>query len=169
MVSAFEAVETPNARIRVATPADASFIATLENDAELKHLVGGPTGRSEQEYRTFLAAPNAPTFLIVESMSGVPMGLCGLLTGTFCDDCEVRVILMKDYWGHGLGTELVIALTAIATARYPGKRITAKIHPKNTRSIAVAARVGLVEDGTIVSGPYDGWVQFTSVAGHQTI
>ena len=170
MVSAFEPVATRNARIRAATPADASFVAEIENDTELKRLIGGVSGKSEEDYRKFLEAPPDFRFLIVESLpTGLPIGVCGLLTGTLADDCEVRVILVKDYWGQGLGTEVVGALRALATAVCPGKRVTAKIHPTNTGSLAIARKVGLTEDGTIVGDSYDGWIHFTSPSSDRTI
>src|SRR5437867_10485910 len=107
MVRAFQGKSTPNARIRVAIPADAGYIATIEKDVELKRFVGGVSGKSEDDYRRFLETASDLRFLIVESSTaGLPIGICGLLTGSFSKDCEIRVILTKDYWGQGLGTEI---------------------------------------------------------------
>src|SRR6267378_2610325 len=115
MVSAFEPIRKPNAVIRIATSADARFVAAIENDLELKRLVGGVSGRSEEDYRSILATQRDFRFIIVESAAAaIPIGICGLLTGTFAEDCEVRVILKKDYWGHGIGTEVVTALSELA-------------------------------------------------------
>jgi hypothetical protein len=98
MVSAFETIVTENARIRIATPSDAPLIAAIENDAELKRFIGGISGRSESSYCTVLKTVSDLRFLVVESPTGLPIGLCGLLTGHLSADCEVRVILQKDYW-----------------------------------------------------------------------
>lgn len=163
MVSAFEAMATPKTHIRVATPDDARFIAAIENDIELKRLVGGVSGKSEEDYRSFLGAPRDLRFLIVESSTtGIPIGVCGLLTGSFSEDCEIRVILMKDYWRQGLGTEIAGALKERAAEVYPGKHLTMKIHPENTGSLKIARALGMTEDGTIVHGSYDGWIHFGS-------
>ena len=80
MVSTFTSRTTSKASIRIATPADAAFIAAIENDPELKRLVGGVTGRTEEDYRKALEASPDLKFLIVESNSGVSIGVCGLLT-----------------------------------------------------------------------------------------
>src|SRR5260370_12123335 len=101
MVNAFETTVTANARIRIATPADAGFIAAIENDPELKRLVGGVSGRSEESYRSVLNTVSDLRFLVVESLDTIPIGLCGLLTGRLSADCEVHVILPKNYWGPG--------------------------------------------------------------------
>ena len=163
MVSAFEPVRKPNAVIRIATPADARFVAAIENDLELKRLIGGVSGRSEEDYRRFLATQRDFRLIIVESApAAIPIAICGLLTGPLAEHCEVRVILKKDYWGHGIGTDVVTALSELAAEKYPGRMLTAKIHPENIGSLAVARKVGFVEAGVIASGPYDGWIEFTS-------
>jgi RimJ/RimL family protein N-acetyltransferase len=79
------------------------------------------------------------------------------------------VILTKDYWGHGLGTEIAGALRELAAELHPGKRVTAKIHPKNTGSLVVARRLGLTEDGTTLSHPYESWIHFSSPSATPTI
>jgi RimJ/RimL family protein N-acetyltransferase len=145
----------------MASSADAGFIAAIENDPELKRLVGHASGRSEAEYRAFLEAPSDLRLLVIESLATHDrIGLCGLLTGESCDDCEVRVIVRKDFWGNGIGTEVLTCLTALAAKAYPHKQLTAKIHPENVRSLALARRLGFVERGSVTSGTYIGWIQF---------
>ena len=134
MVSAFETIATENARIRIATPSDAPFIAAIENDAELKRFIGGVSGRSEASYCTVLKTVSDLRLLVVETPTGLPIGFCGLLTGHLSVDCEVRVILQKDYWGRGLGTEIATALKALAAKTYPDKQLTVKVHPDNIAS-----------------------------------
>ena len=162
MVKPFSYVTTVNARIRMSTPDDAPFVTAIENDAELKQLLGGPSGKSEEFYRTFLSASEDLRFLIVESLaSGFPIGLCGLLTGSLSDDCEVRVILTKDFWGRGLGTEVATALKKLAAELFPSKVLTAKAHPGNAPSLAIISRLGLVPDGAVSSDSRDnGWLAF---------
>ncbi|SRR6266568_1049482 len=169
MVSAFETIVTANARIRIATPADAGVIAAIENDAELKRFIGGVSGRSEEAYRTSLNTVLDLRFLVVESLAGLPIGLCGLLTDDLSADCEVRVVLQKEYWGRGLGSEIAMALKTFAARAYPGKHLTAKVHPDNIASRSIAPKLGLVEAGTIVGGKYDGWIEFCTPSHVPTI
>jgi RimJ/RimL family protein N-acetyltransferase len=160
MVSAFETVVTPNARIRIATATDAAFMAAIENDAELKRFIGGVSGKSEESYRAALHTISDLRFLVVESQSGISIGLCGLLAGPASTDCEIRVILQKNYWGHGLGTEIATALKTVAAKAYPGKQVTAKVHPDNIASRTIAPKLGLTEAGTILGGQYHDWIEF---------
>jgi RimJ/RimL family protein N-acetyltransferase len=164
MAKTFAGVATANARIRASRAADAAFVTAIENDAELKRLVGGPSGKSEESYREFLNATSDLRFLIIESLTtGLPIGLCGLLTGLFSDDCEIRVILTKDYRGQGLGTEIASALKEVAAEVFPNKVLTAKVHPDNTASLTIARRLGLTDEGKITSGPYEGWLHLTAL------
>ena len=160
MVSAFETIVTANARIRSATPADAAFIAAIENDAELKRFVGGVSGRSQESYCAVLTTISDLRFLVVESPVSLAIGLCALLTGSLSADCEIRVILQKDYWGGGLGTEIATALKTLAAKAYPAKQLTAKVHPENIASRSIAPKLGLIEAGTVVGGDYHGWIEF---------
>ena len=163
MVSAFQSVRTSRTLIRMATPADAGFISAIENDPELKRLVGKPSGRSEAEYRAFVENSPDLRLLIIESLAThARIGLCGLLTGELSADCEVRVILLKEYWDDGIGAEVLTRLKALAANEYPHKNLTAKIHPENTASLALARRLGLVERGKVTRGKYVGWIQFSS-------
>jgi RimJ/RimL family protein N-acetyltransferase len=162
MVKPFSYIPTVNTRIRMSTPDDAPFVTAIENDADLKQLLGGPSGKSEEFYRKFLSASTDLRFLIVESLaSGFPIGLCGLLTGLLSDDCEVRVILTKNYSGRGLGTEVATALKKLAADIFPSKVLTAKAHPDNEPSLAIISKLGLVPDGTVTSDSHDnGWLNF---------
>jgi RimJ/RimL family protein N-acetyltransferase len=160
MVSAFETVVTRNARIRIARTSDAAFIAAIENDAELKRFIGGVSGKSEECYFAVLQTVSDLRFLVVESPSEIPIGLCGLLTGPMSIDCEIRVILQKEYWGRGLGTEIATALKAVAAEAYHGKQVTAKVHPDNIASRTIAPKLGLTEAGTILGGHYHEWIEF---------
>jgi hypothetical protein len=69
MVKAFHSVITAKTRIRMATAADAAFVTAIENDVELKRLLGGPSGKSEEFYRKFLSDTKDLGFLVVESLT----------------------------------------------------------------------------------------------------
>jgi RimJ/RimL family protein N-acetyltransferase len=152
---------TKRTRIRLATSDDAAFVTAIENNVDLKQLVGGPSGRSEESYRNVLSATGDLSFLIVESLAtGLPIGLCGLLTGSLSDDCEVRVILCKEYWGRGLGTEIAKAMKELAADIFPNKVLTAKAHPDNTASLKIISKLGLAAEDLLSSKSYEGWLGF---------
>jgi RimJ/RimL family protein N-acetyltransferase len=155
----------------MATAADAAFVAAIENDVELKRLLGGPSGKSEEWYCKFLSGNKDLRFLVIESLTtGFPIGLCGLLTGLLSDDCEVRVIVTKDYWEQGLGTEIAAALKGLSTDIFRDKVLTAKVHPNNAPSLAIIRRLGLAQNGRVSSDSYDnGWIKFSAPLPTSTI
>jgi len=75
----------------------------------------------------------------------------------FAFNCEL-VILTKDHWGRGVGTEVAMALKKLAADIFPSKVLTTKVHPDNAASLAIISRLGLAPDGTVSSDSYDkGW------------
>lgn len=162
MVAPFDSVTTAHTKIRLPTAGDATFVTAIENDADLKRFVGGPSGKSEECYRKSLGKPRDLWCLIVESLdSGVQIGRCGLMTPLTSDECEVHVILAKHYCGHGIGTEVALKLREIAEARFRNRFLTAKVHPENAPSLAIIAKLGFSADGTVISDSYDhGWLRF---------
>ena len=162
MVAPFDSVTTAHTKIRLPTADDAAFVTAIENDADLKRFVGGPSGKSEECYQKSLGKPRDLWCLIVESLdSGFQIGRCGLMTPLTSDECEVHVILAKHHCGHGLGTEVALKLREIAEARFPNRFLTAKVHPENAPSLAIIAKLGFSADGTVISDSYDhGWLRF---------
>jgi len=83
------------------------------------------------------------------------------MTPLVSDECEIHVILNKDQWGRGLGTEIAMALRDLAREMFPQRCLTAKVHPKNAASLAIIAKLRLAQHRTITSDSYDhGWLQF---------
>jgi RimJ/RimL family protein N-acetyltransferase len=162
MVKPFASILTARTKIRLPTAADAPFVTAIENDSELKRLCGRPSGKSEECYRESLGKPRDLWCLIVESLdTRSPIGRCGLMTPIFSDECEVHVILTKDQWGRGLGTEIALALRDLAKEMFPQRCLTAKVHPKNAASLAIIGKLRLAQHGIIASDSYDnGWLQF---------
>jgi RimJ/RimL family protein N-acetyltransferase len=171
VVKPFDCVTTAHTKIRLPTPADAPFVAAIENDPDLKRFVGGPSGKSEECYRKSLSTPRELWCLIVESLaSGVQIGRCGLMTPFTSNECEVHVIVAKDHSGRGIGTEVALRLLEIAEDRFSKRFLTAKVHPENAPSLAIIAKLGLSADGTVSSDSYDhGWLRFRRPLAVQTI
>lgn len=147
------------------TPGDALFVTYIENDADLKRLVGGASGKSQEVYRKSLTNLKGLRFLIVESLAtGLSIGRCGLITDSVSDDCDIHVILVKDQCGKGLGTEVAIALKELAAKVFPDKTLIAKVHPDNLASLAIIAKLGLAWSGMVKSQSYDnGWLKFRAL------
>jgi RimJ/RimL family protein N-acetyltransferase len=83
------------------------------------------------------------------------------MTPLTSDECEVHIILAKNYSGRGIGTEIALKLCEIAEARFPKRFLTAKVHPENIPSLVIIAKLGFCGDGTVTSDSYDhGWLRF---------
>lgn len=61
-------------------------------------------------------------------------------------------LLRPKYWHMGLATEMARAAIRIDLAQYGFKNVAALIHPRNTRSRRVAARVGFLFERNITWG-----------------
>lgn len=75
-------------------------------------------------------------------------------TGHFAGDCGLRIMehdhrlaqigytIARGFWGRGLATEAVSALTAYAFAAFALHRITASVDPRNAASARVLEKTG---------------------------
>src|ERR1700732_4103322 len=86
---------TEDVSLRVATEKDADFVELVENCPLANEYLGGPSGKSEHEYRAFLKSrtPNLD-WLIIERRDGSRIGRCGLFHDQFEEKTEMQVVLM---------------------------------------------------------------------------
>ncbi len=75
------------------------------------------------------------------------VGLCGFFATDRPSRIELGYVIHADQWGKGYATEAAGA--SVSAARAAGLEVVATIRPTNERSLAVAARIGLVHTGTI--------------------
>lgn len=63
------------------------------------------------------------------------------------------MFILKDYWGHGIGTELIKAM--IDFAKEIGiKRIEATVRSKNERALKLYEKIGFIVEGTRTKAVY---------------
>ncbi|MFZ5823123.1 MAG: GNAT family N-acetyltransferase [Bacillota bacterium] len=62
---------------------------------------------------------------------------------------EIHYALARPWWGQGLATEAVRAVLGFGFERMELNRIEAMVHPRNTASRRVLAKVGMVEEGLL--------------------
>jgi RimJ/RimL family protein N-acetyltransferase len=68
---------------------------------------------------------------------------------------EIGWRLAADTWGRGLATEAAVAARTGLRPTVPGGRLISIIHPENTRSQALARRLGMAVEGTVYNGVID--------------
>ena len=140
---------------------DAVFIANIENDLDVKRLIGGPSGKSEAQYLNSISriVQDYRCLTIELKQNGQPIGRCGIIANDL--ESEIHIVLARPYWGQGYGLEVAMALIELSLKEFPDKKIVAKVHPDNARSIKILKRIGMIQTGIISSVRYDnGFLRF---------
>jgi RimJ/RimL family protein N-acetyltransferase len=90
---------------------------------------------------------------IEERAGGDPLGWAGATHPTFvpelAQEVEIGFALRRASWGRGLATEAAAAAVEAAFTHLELERVVSLITPDNRRSIAVAGRLGMREDGRV--------------------
>lgn len=114
----------------------------------------GETGTAQQAWFGFLIGighwqwHGFGFFTVVEQQTGHLVGRVGLIQHSDWPDTELAWHLYEGAEGKGFATEAAIAVKTWAYDDLRLDRLFSYIHHKNTRSQAVAKRLGAVTDGT---------------------
>jgi RimJ/RimL family protein N-acetyltransferase len=87
-------------------------------------------------------------FMVVEQQTGHPVGRVGLIKHSNWPDIELAWHLFEGAEGKGFATEAAVAVKKWAYADLGLEQLYSYIDCENTRSQAVAQRLGAVTDGT---------------------
>ena len=158
-------IETERLLLRPLSLDDLETLAALYADPEVMRYMGmGGGGTLDRDAtRTSLErmveAFEAHGFgqLAVERQTGGGMiGRCGLLVwdteswrptllaeAKGPTETEVGYLLGREHWGRGYATEAALAVRDHALGELALERLIALIYPENTRSIAVAGKLGM--------------------------
>jgi len=88
------------------------------------------------------------TFWLTETASGLPAGRVGIWHPEGLAEPELSWVIFDGFEGRGLAHEAAIAARAWAHASRGLARLQSLIAPDNTRSAALARRLGAVPEGT---------------------
>mgnify|MGYP005847309547 CR=1 FL=1 len=95
--------------------------------------------------------------LAVEA-GGTVMGQVRLLFAADGTQAEISYWLGEGYWGRGIASEAVGAMTARAWADHPSlQAITARVHARNPASARVLAKAGYQRDPAADAAPWTMW------------
>lgn len=99
-------------------------------------------------------------FVVVEQQTGAPIGRVGLLKHSDWPEIELAWHLFEGAEGKGFATEAAFAVREWAREDLGLRQLHSYIDVNNTRSQAVAKRLGAVTDGTRASHDADAevWV-----------
>lgn len=154
-------VETERLRLRAFGPADLEPFAAMMADPAVAETVGGVQSR-EDAWRTMAmfaggwSLSGFGVWAVERRADGAFLGRCGLWEPEGWPVTEVGWALVRSAWGQGYATEAGRAAMAWGFEHVPGlDRIGSVIAPGNTRSIAVAERLGMVRGRSVVVRGHD--------------
>jgi [ribosomal protein S5]-alanine N-acetyltransferase len=150
-------LETPRLLLRRWTFADRDAFRRMTQDAETMRFMHDSVPLSNAEADAALqstieryAQLGFGDWAIVLRDSGNILGESGLglIEGT--TQIEIGWMLLPNYWGQGFAYEAASAVKTYAASQLALKHLSALVRPGNSRSIALALKLGLCETGRLV-------------------
>lgn len=147
---------TPRLRLRPFREADLDGYAAMCADEEvMRHIgAGGPVGADVawRQMALFLGAwalRGHGMWALEERDSKRLIGRVGFLDPPGWPGCELGWLLARDAWGHGYAFEAARAARNYGRDALGLSELISLIRPDNTRSIALAQRLGAIPGETI--------------------
>lgn len=141
-------LETARLLLREWRPEDHDNHAAMCADPDVMRFLGGPVDSNESWRAMALHAGHwmlrgYGTWVLERSSDASFLGRAGLWNPAGWPGVEVGWTLARAAWGHGYATEAARAAIVWARTTLGVERLISVIHPGNTRSIAVAKRLGM--------------------------
>jgi RimJ/RimL family protein N-acetyltransferase len=123
--------------------------AYLSRPDVCEYLLRGPFTRGEVAAELRRRADNPPSHLslVIEHEGTVIGDLVLFLEKPGYDKAEIGWVIHPEYAGRGLATEAARALIDLAFSHYGVHRVRAELDARNLRSAALAARLGMRQEG----------------------
>lgn len=152
-------IETERLLLRPITVDDLEYVLALHSEPPIIEFLGSTTPEearqrleeSELEWRE----RGYGRMAVVERFSGRFVGRIGLRYWPQFNETEAGWGLRKDAWGQGYATEAARAVIEWGFSRFPLDYLTSMIRPDNSRSLAVARRLGFrpIRDDVLLGIP----------------
>ncbi|MEU3887708.1 GNAT family N-acetyltransferase [Streptomyces sp. NPDC029041] len=155
-------IATPRLRLRAAHDADRAGLIELQTDPRVRSHLGGPRPRSAVEQyfdaRGVAHVTDKPgSFVIADRTTDDLLGMLLIhrrpldLPGHVTEEggeLELTYVLRRAAWGRGLAFEAATAALRAAASELPDQPVLIVTQTANTRSLALAARLGFRPVGT---------------------
>jgi ribosomal-protein-alanine N-acetyltransferase len=136
---------------------DEAFVLQLLNEPGFLENIGdrgvrdlaGATGYIEKGPAASYTANGFGLWRVVETASGAPVGICGLIKRDVLEDPDVGYAFLRTAWGRGYAEEAARATLSHGRKALGLGRIVAITTPGNTGSIRVLEKIGLRAQGRI--------------------
>ena len=143
--------ETSRLRLRRLASTDAAFILEVLNDSDFIDNVGDRGVRSLHDARRYISEGPAASYarfgfglyLVELKESGLPIGLCGLLTRDTHPDVEIAFATLRRARGQGYTLEAAMAILKLGIDACGLRRIVAVATLRNSHSMSILERLGL--------------------------
>jgi ribosomal-protein-alanine N-acetyltransferase len=150
------ALPVPGAQLRPWQASDAESLAYHANDAGiaryLRDVFPNPYGLADaQQYLAFVTNPASTELTLAFEMDGEAVGSISLLFQTDVSrrSAEIGYWLGRQYWGRGLATAAVRALTDYGFTQFDLTRIYASVYAPNEVSARVLLKAGYELEGRL--------------------
>jgi RimJ/RimL family protein N-acetyltransferase len=141
-------LQTERLLLRPLEDTDLDAYAAMAADPEVAEFLAGTPMDRAQAWRHIALLRGHEVLrgytnnAVVERATGALLGRCGLWQPEGWPGLEVGWALARAAWGHGYATEAAAAWRDWAFAELGAEELVSVIHPRNTRSIRVAERIG---------------------------
>lgn len=152
MTLAIPVVETDRLRLRAAKASDFEAFAAFRASDRVAHM-GGPNDRDEA-FKDICysvgqwALRGYGLWIVADRSTDEPLGYTGLYYPEYWAEPEIAWAVFERAEGKGVAFEAATAARAFAYGQLGWKTVISAIIPGNTRSVALAERLGATLDGT---------------------
>lgn len=143
-------VTTERLTLRQLCHDDLTFITGLLGDAEVIRFHHDPYTPEDaaawlNQQLDLYKAGEPGMWLVLNSKTGKPVGVVGLVAKTIEDAAEIEIVYLihRRHWRRGYGTEAAFAVRSLARDKYGYSRLISVIHPDDVPSLGVARRLGM--------------------------
>jgi RimJ/RimL family protein N-acetyltransferase len=150
MPAPVHALTTERLLLRRLSAADAPFILRLLNEPSWLQNIGDRGVRTVGDAQRYIETGplemyerlGLGLFLVRLTVSGEPIGTCGLLKRDTLEDVDLGFAFLPEYWGNGYAREASAAVMSCAWNELGLNRIIAIIARKNDASRRVLEKLG---------------------------
>lgn len=149
-------IETERLLIRKISQQDFKEFDILCSDPEIMKFVGDGKPLSQEQTQRWINVTinnykekGFGVFGVIDKITGVLIGYCGLVFSEPVKDYELIYALSKSWWGQGLATKIAKEMVAFGFNSLLMKCIYASIDPENIASQKILLKIGFKEIGTM--------------------
>ncbi|MCS3456734.1 GNAT family N-acetyltransferase [Aeromonas rivuli] len=150
-------IHTDRLSLRELDASDAPFILELLNDPDFHRFIGdrgvrdlaGAEQYIQQGPRVSYGQHGFGLYLVARKSDGAKLGICGLVKRDTLPCEDIGYAFLPAYRGQGYGIEAAKAALQDGRERLGIVRVIAIVTPGNQSSLALLAKLGLVQRGLI--------------------